>query len=89
MEPPNDNEEAAETPATAGTDALRAMIGSPAGPGAPRDGLAGQTRALIELVEANRAKLEVLRDGTPALSRRVEFRLPPPTVDDASDPTLT
>jgi hypothetical protein len=82
MEPPNDNDDTREPPATAGTDALRALIGSLAGPGAPRDGLAGQTRALIELVEANRARLEALRDGTPALSRRVEFRLPPPQVPD-------
>ena len=84
VEPPLDTDEPREPPNSAGTDALRALIGSAGGPGALSDGLASQTRALIELVEANRAKLEGLAEGTPTLSRRIELRLPPPAPPDDS-----
>jgi hypothetical protein len=82
MEPPIDTDEPRQPPSSAGTDALRALIGSAGGPGALSDGLAGQTRALIELVEANRAKLDGLVEGTPTLSLRIELRLPPPAPPD-------
>ena len=86
VEPPHEPEETREPPATAGTDALRALIGAIGGPSALSDGLAGQTRALIDLVEANRAKLDGLAQGTPALSRRVEFRRPEPASDQLDEP---
>ena len=82
MEPSLDTDEPREPQSFAGTDALRALIGSAGGPGALSDGLAGRTRALMALVEANRAKLDGLAGGTPTLSRRIELRLPPPAPPD-------
>lgn len=67
-----ESDEPRTPPSWHGTESLRRLLERRRGPTSPSSGLAGQTRALADLAEANRERLAGLEGGSDELRRRVD-----------------